>query len=328
MYFSGVNPIKALIKDPVFAWHFYMTSGVRVAYAKLTKSKLRRKHYGGGHVLSAQDANEILKRAIADGEPYMFGRYGSTEINCVTEYLLAQKGIVDVINLRRLEIACFHNGLFPLDDETVSKFARLMIESSHQVDLYGTFRMIMEGYYIKKYMKPDVTLSHLYMMDFWLYDEPFTHALKGKKVLVIHPLAETIQSQYKKRELLFANPNVLPEFELKTLKAVQTVAGQRDERFADWFAAFDYMVNEALKIDFDVAIIGCGAYGFPLAARLKQAGKVTIHMGGVTQMLFGIKGARWDIHPEASKLYNEHWVRPNKEDVPEKAEGVEDRCYW
>ena len=166
------------------------------------------------------------------------------------------------------------------------------------------------------------------MFDFWLLETPFTLSLKNKKVLVIHPFAKTIQDQYKKRELLFENPNVLPEFELKTLKAVQTIAGERDERFNDWFEALDYMCDEALKVDFEVAIIGCGAYGFPLAAKLKQAGKIAIHMGGVTQMLFGIKGGRWDIYPEASKLYNKHWVRPSAQEVPKNAKIVEDSCYW
>ena len=46
-----------------------------------------------------------------------------------------------------------------------------------------------------------------------------------------------------------------------------------------------------MKFDFDVALIGCGAYGFPLAAKLKTAGKQAIHLGGVLQALFGIKGA-------------------------------------
>ena len=53
------------------------------------------------------------------------------------------------------------------------------------------------------------------------------------------------------------------------------------------------MYTEAVKIDFDTAIIGCGAYGFPLAAKLKAAGKQAFHMGGATQLLFGIKGSRW-----------------------------------
>ena len=87
------------------------------------------------------------------------------------------------------------------------------------------------------------------------------------------------------------------------------------------------MYNEALKIDFDVAIIGCGAYGFPLAAKLKRAGKITIHLGGAVQILFGIKGSRWD-NGEVSKFYNEYWVRPDDKDKPQNANNVENGCYW
>lgn len=328
MYFTGVNPFRAFIKDFIFAKYFFINSGIRVAYAKFTNKKLRLKYYGGGRVLSAQVANEILKQNIIAGKPFMFGRYGSTEINSVTEYLLYKKQITDHVNLSRLEIACLHNGLFPLNVDTISNFSELMLELSKESDLYGTFRMTMEDYYIKYYMKKNVKLTHLYMMDFWLYKEPFTYALKGKKVLVIHPLAELIQHQYKKNKKLFENPKVLPEFKLKTIKAVQTVARERDKRFNSWFDALDFMYNEALEIDFDVAILGCGAYGFPLAAKLKRAGKIAIHMGGVTQVLFGIKGSRWDLHPEASKLYNEHWIRPGEEDIPKNAKEVEDSCYW
>lgn len=96
---------------------------------------------------------------------------------------------------------------------------------------------------------------------------------------------------------MFDNPDILPEFELKTLKAVQTLAGEKEDRFKTWFEALNYMYTEAMKIDFDIAIIGCGAYGMPLASMLKEAGKKAIHMGGVTQILFGIKGKRWEEEP-------------------------------
>lgn len=32
MYFSGINTFKAFLKDFVFAWYFYVNSGIRVAY--------------------------------------------------------------------------------------------------------------------------------------------------------------------------------------------------------------------------------------------------------------------------------------------------------
>lgn len=118
---------------------------------------------------------------------------------------------------------------------------------------------------------------------------------------------------------------------MKTLKAVQTIAGEKDDRFETWFEALEWMYNEAIKIDFDVAIIGCGAYGFPLAAKLKEAGKQAIHLGGATQLLFGIKGKRWKNNKAfdyVSKYFNNDWIYPLEEDTPKRAENIEDGCYW
>ena len=51
-------------------------------------------------------------------------------------------------------------------------------------------------------------------------------------------------------------------------------------------------------------------------------------MGGATQILFGIKGNRWDQHSVIGKLYNEAWVRPNENETPKKAGINEGACYW
>ena len=51
-------------------------------------------------------------------------------------------------------------------------------------------------------------------------------------------------------------------------------------------------------------------------------------MGGPTQILFGIKGKRWDDHPVISKFYNEYWVIPNSIEKPQGANKVENGCYW
>jgi hypothetical protein len=326
MYLKGINPIKVLFNDPLLFWSFYITSLFRTFYAKVTNKKLRLKHYAGGNVISQNEANEILKRAIKTNEKFFFGRHGSAELNIATQGLWKVRRIKKVdLNIVKQSENC---GFYANKENEVLKFLELIENSSNEIDMYGTFRMVLEDYYIKRYMRKNVILTHLNMLDFWRYKIPFTSALKNKKVLVIHPLADKIESQYKKREYLFENQNVLPEFDLKTLKAVQTIMGNRDPRFDTWFEALDYMYDEAMKIDFEIAILGCGAYGMPLSARLKQAGKKVIYMGGVTQMLFGIKGDRWDRDPVASKLYNEHWIRPGDEDKPENFEKVEEGCYW
>ena len=54
------------------------------------------------------------------------------------------------------------------------------------------------------------------------------------------------------------------------------------------------MVKEIEKKDFDIALIGAGAYGMPLAYKIKKMGKKAIHIGGSLQCLFGIKGSRWE----------------------------------
>ena len=119
--------------------------------------------------------------------------------------------------------------------------------------------------------------------------------ISSKKVLVVHPFTESIKMQYDKRTLLFGNPDVLPEFkELILVKAIQSIAGNGESTgFKDWFEALEWMKAEISKHDYDIALIGCGAYGMNLAAHVKREGKIAIHLAGWTQMLFGIYGNRW-----------------------------------
>lgn len=74
-----------------------------------------------------------------------------------------------------------------------------------------------------------------------------------------------------------------------TLEAVQSLGGSNN-KFQSWFEALQWMEDEMDKTDYDICLIGCGAYGFPLAAHAKRKGKKAVHLGGALQLLFGIKG--------------------------------------
>lgn len=89
-----------------------------------------------------------------------------------------------------------------------------------------------------------------------------------------------------------------------------------------------YMKKEIDKVDYDICLIGCGAYGFPLAAHVKRTGKKAIHLGGGLQLLFGIRGKRWDMRDEYKSLMNEYWIRPSEDETPVVAKKVEGACYW
>lgn len=310
-----------------FLLSYYGPWQFRKMYRKVTGNKLRSRHYAGKRVIEPNSGNDYLIRLIEKNEPFMAGRLGGTEIFAMAEILRSECLHKDY-DMNRLNQLNILSGFTEKDNESYWKFNHIMLEAVKNCDLMGVWYNQMEDWVCKKYMNKKSILTHRITYDFWNWDTPFTSALKGKKVLVIHPFSETIESQYAKREKLFKNPDVLPEFELVTVMAVQTLANQADERFSSWFEALDYMYEEAIKKDFDIALIACGAYGFPLAARLKEAGRSAIHMGGVLQVLFGIKGKRWDNIPEVVKLYNEYWVRPSQEEKFIGAEGIEGGCYW
>ena len=156
-------------------------------------------------------------------------------------------------------------GIFPESIEILDRFAERYLQDIPEIDLLGSFN------YTEKFMplRKGLIKVHLECLyPFWT-KQPWTLALKGKKVLVVHPFVDTIESQYARRELLFEDTNILPSFELKTLRAVQSNAGN-DVIFCDWFEALTYMENEISGIDFDICILGCGAYGLSWLLQLNE----------------------------------------------------------
>lgn len=286
--------------------------------------------YANHNVLNADMINQEIEKYILDKAPFMVSRFGSTELLNLRGYEFPIKG--KAATEKYFEQLCQWSGFFPQKYELLKDFVELEIESLAYVDIMAIWFQAFEDYYIKEFVKSDVKCTYLLNLEPWNAPAcPWSAALKGKKVLVIHPFSETIRSQYQKREKIFPGTDILPEFELKTLKAVQTLAGNKDDRFSTWFEALEWMYQEAMKIDFDVAIIGCGAYGMPLAAKIKKAGKQAIHLAGATQLLFGIRGKRWDTDPAfeyVRKWYNDAWVYPGQQDKIQNGNKVENACYW
>jgi len=284
-------------------------------------------------------ANTLIYDALKSDKPVMIARLGSNELNCMVNYLGVNfpemyKNAPNYIKGKSpawwwenwiMDQMCDAAGFFPKETSHFNKFSSLCISDLSLVDILGSWRKE------ESYFNAELSQSKKVMLEDlepFFTQNPWTIALKGKKVLVVHPFEETIRSQFDKRSLIFPD-NLLPDFLLLTLKAVQS-HGDSATRFRDWFEALDWMKNEIEKVDFDICILGCGAYGFPLAAHIKRMGKKAIHLGGITQLLFGIKGKRWEdyiVYPYIN-LFNEHWVRPAEAEKPKNIKIVENGCYW
>jgi hypothetical protein len=95
-----------------------------------------------------------------------------------------------------------------------------------------------------------------------------------------------------------------------------------------WQDAVKYMVDEVLKTNAEIVLIGCGGLGMLVGTQLKSKGKVCVVMGGATQVFLGICGQRWATHDFISKLWNKEWVYPSENETPGGAKEVEGGCYW
>lgn len=324
---------------------------IRVA-RKAYRIVSRRKFYAPECDCDRQSSNDKIYELLASGKPCMIARFGTVEINCVTNYLCVHSDksyweritdfITDNTSTPWWYDKIFYHlrinaGVIDANQEIAERFSERYLQDAPEIDLLACHQ------YYEKFMplRDDIQRVQLEMLYPFFVERPWTRVLRGKKVLVIHPFVDTIKSQYSRRELLFSNPDVLPEFELKTLKAVQTIAGTKSE-FTSWFDALKYMETEIDNIDFDIAIIGCGAYGLPLAAHVKRIGKQAVHMGGGMQLLFGILGKRWteqysgflhyrpgiDISLDYHPLFNEYWVTPGQNEKPKGSDKVDNSCYW
>ncbi len=269
--------------------------------------------------------NEFIIQSLNSDKPCMISRFGSTELQTLCYVKFWPLSLV--LKKRTYYNIQYASGFFPVTKNNLKKFYAIYKENVKDLDVLISWRI--EEFLFRNWLKRKPVVRKTTLDCFYEHSLPWTSALEGKKVLVVHPFAETIESQYKeKRTSIFDNPKVLPAFKsLSVVKAVQSIAGN-PVGFDSWFDALEYMKAEIDKCDYDIALLGCGAYGMPLAAHVKSKGKKAVHMGGVLQFLFGIKGKRYVDNPRTAKFINDSFVFPDEKDRPSSAAVVEGGCYW
>jgi len=302
----------------------FIKSAPAVLKYKFFRIKPKTDQIGGIKQITMHHSSGLIFDALKTNIPFAAIRFGAVELSCLNNFEKMKYGFSRsfkdsvVVSMKK------NAGFFPTNQENLSYYSKYMFNHLPEADFLGISGVHMEHYFFRNFAYNAKPVQN------WALDPllgQWSHLLKGKKVLVISPFAEQIEEQYQKRKLLFPNnPNILPDFELITIKAVQTIAEQMDPRFSNWFEALDYMKVEILKHDFDVALVGAGAYGSPLCLYIKTLNKQAIQTGGATQLLFGIIGSRWENREYVKKHINKHWMRPK--DKPTGYLNVEKGCYW
>ncbi len=179
----------------------------------------------------------------------------------------------------------------------------------------------------RKYKKKEM-FSSLTMDIFNYIHNPWTHTLKGKRILIISPFIESIKKKESIRDKIYG-VDLFPDCTFVYAKPPQT---QGQIRCEDYNLELEPFLKEldSLKDSFDIALCSCGGYGNIVVNYIYEMGKSAIYVGGVLQMYFGIYGMRWmrERKDIMNLFMNKYWTRPMESERPEGYEKVEKSAYW
>jgi hypothetical protein len=277
------------------------------------------------------DAGPLIENAVINNLPCAIGKMGSVEVLNLQICLKRQRARD---NGRRVPSYGSYNshalhviaGVFPQKEETFDQFGKVFLEAIRNCDVLAAWDVKGEAETLNAYC-PKAVLVKLRSLEPYFSATPWSRVLKGKRVLVISPFVASVRQQCAKREELWDNPDVLPPFELLTLRAPLS-AGLVPPEAPDWFAALEQLKLRMDAVDYDVVLIGAGAFSLPLAVHAKSHGKVGIHLGGGLQILFGIIGGRWRENKDFKRFFKPSWRSPSSEETPSNFRIVEGGSYW
>jgi len=287
------------------------------------------------NISNLKDSNRKISELINGNKPFSLVRLGvGAEHDIVFEYLLSNK-----INKKFFNIGVNLNGIYDTTSniKIFELFCKMTDQSIGSADMMASFinfqsMISKQNFFSQKYNLPQIhsrSLEPFYVM--MEGEIPWTHHLKGKKVLIINPFVDTFQKQLANKFQIFKDKKIfLDDQEFVFYKSYQTIAGNHIHK--NWLETFTIMCKDIEKLDFDVALLGCGGYGLPLCDFIKtKLNKSAIYVGGGLQLLFGVMGRRWENNEMWRKIIyenNSKFIRPSADENCSNNYTIEGGCYW
>jgi hypothetical protein len=288
--------------------------------------------------------HSYISEKISNNQPFIIPRISGIENNvAVFARVIHSQLHHDIENLRQyikkiLPVMKNNAGVRLSSESSVLYYSNLYLSAFDKCEIfagwepYGEYvKHIIEShsYMQNTYKGKPIVWSYCLDIFHYIYNNPWTQALKNKRILLISPFTKTLEEQIPIRHLMYNNVNLFPNCEFILLKPPQTQADQTAREFGIEFEEFKNNVNEIID-KFDVALVSCGGYANPICSHIYSKGKSAIYVGGVLQMYFGILGNRWlNERPDIVYLFhNKHWKRPKSKEKPLHYKKVENGCYW
>ena len=197
-------------------------------------------------ILNETAVNTLIGEYFKKNKPFLVSKSANIACEIASSVILKQQPIAHHLKIQAL----VNMGVFPNTEENLQKFAYDYVDSITNVDIMGVWAVPDYDWLVNTYC-PQAHYTRLWGMEPYHFHNPWSANLEGKTVLVIHPFEKSIQNNYSNRENLFQNPNVLPKFELKTIKAEQNLSNTN----SNYFESIQKMEDSIASVDFDVAIV-------------------------------------------------------------------------
>ena len=269
--------------------------------------------------------NELIKQSIQKKRPMSFGKLGAVETDCIANSR-ANKQVIWGDNLG------INAGVFPLTERIVTKWIKEYLDSIRSLDAVAEWWFGKDTALLDQYNPTRLTTTVIDdLLPFYLGKDAWHYGLADKTVLVVHPMVDTIEAQAMRFASIWPGAAIKKTICVRSFYPPWLTTSHPYKNFFDCLAAIK---KQIAKHQFDFAVVGAGAYSLPLLKFIKQMGVPCVHLGGQTQLLFGIRGQRWETeYDEAwrqANFYNNspYWIKPLLTDIPTNKEMVENGCYW
>ena len=157
--------------------------------------------------LSRFNTNHMIFNLIKSDKPFMVGRFGWTEIDTLIHY----ENFLKMNSLEKLHEwsltlrypfskNCILNdihrqsGFYPVSKENIGLFREEMISSMKSLDLLASW---VKGECRYQRFMQDTKVCKLDFIEPYLSKNPWSEALEGLKVLIVHPFTDSIYNQYR-----------------------------------------------------------------------------------------------------------------------------------
>jgi hypothetical protein len=269
-------------------------------------------------VVLGEKMNNLIIDCLKNKTNVSFGKLGATETSFIYDFIVNDGRCTK----NPYELFWLSGVLCPNLD-SLTEFIKVYIDAALHMDhLIKWFHPLSDGKLLD-----EVCLQHLgYKNE--LFDghdeiEPFLRGEEGwhyhlgdTKLLFVSPFPDTVAIQKEKYSEIWQGA---PKPEVVTVRYPFAECYTGEEPKVVWQDRLAQMKEEIAKQDFDFATLGCGAMGLPLCKFIQnELGKGCIYLGGGNQLLFGIKGKRWEDNDSFKEmLQNPAWIRPLPNETPE-----------